>query len=97
MTFRKLFPSSGQKEELRLAISEEANRVGVITPSPEDGKSSSFRNALFSSFLNTGLCSKAKVLIILSEVLSDFDLVCQQKYHYCNKSWKPLLFIRDLN
>jgi hypothetical protein len=36
---------------LRLALSKGPNRVGVAFPSPEDGNRSSFRNVMFSSYL----------------------------------------------
>jgi hypothetical protein len=45
---------------LRLAISEEPNRVGVSLFSPEDGNESSFRNAMFSDYLEFWTIDKAQ-------------------------------------
>jgi hypothetical protein len=52
---------------LRLALSKGANRVGV-SPSSEDGNRSSFQNAVFSSFWNTGRWTKSKNPVTVSEI-----------------------------
>jgi hypothetical protein len=42
-------PQVSKLSRLRLVLSKEPNRVGV-SPSPEDGNRSGFRNFVFSSF-----------------------------------------------
>jgi hypothetical protein len=44
----------------RLALSKGHNRVGVSLPSPEDGNRSSFRNVVFSSYLEFWTMHKAQ-------------------------------------
>jgi hypothetical protein len=57
-TFRKLdlFPSSGE------GGGEDTYSVGPLSPSPEDGNRSSFRNVVFF-FWNTGRCNTDPVII----------------------------------
>jgi hypothetical protein len=59
-TFRKLdlFPSAA--EVVQLFLRDPTGYVSSPT-SPEDGNRSSFRNAVFSSFYNTGRCTKSNV------------------------------------
>jgi hypothetical protein len=45
---------------MRVAISKGPNRVGVSLPSPEDGNRSSFRNVVFSSYLEFRTMSKVQ-------------------------------------
>jgi hypothetical protein len=42
---------SRRVQRLRIALSKGPDRVGVSLPSPEEGKRSSFRNTMFSSYL----------------------------------------------
>jgi hypothetical protein len=42
---------NNRKTTLRLALCKESNRGGVSFISPDDGNGSSFRNLVFSSFL----------------------------------------------
>jgi hypothetical protein len=65
-TFRKLdlFPSSGERTSvvhwLRLALSNEPNRVGVYHLQPEDGNIYSFRNVVFFRIPNDGQSRKTQ-------------------------------------
>jgi hypothetical protein len=49
-----------------LALSKGPNRVGVSLPSPEDGNRSSFRNVVFSSYLEFGTMDKPTNPVIKS-------------------------------
>jgi hypothetical protein len=45
-------------QRLWLALSKASNRVGISLPTHEDGKTSSFRNVVFSSYLDLRMMDK---------------------------------------
>jgi hypothetical protein len=63
-----MFPSSGEGKEIQtlliewglgFALCEGPNRVGASLPSPEDVKRPSFKNVMFSSYLEFRMMDRA--------------------------------------